>query len=208
MGIGKFFSDAAKLLVMGVGVSDSGTIPRKLDLAKIATGEDWRLTNCSASVVEFKGKEAVQFDARQGEGWAMYDGLELPAGKIDISIAAIRQQVGLVIRARSESEREIVIFEIDADAKTDRPALTVRFGQQSTVVEVPPRLVDEWLTARVVVARDFTAVFLNNSNTPSLKVPTETPDTVGGKIGFWIGDHSQALVADLKYLQSRKRDFE
>ncbi len=211
-GIGKFFSDAAKLLVMGVGVSDAGTIPHKIDLSKIASGTKgsgkWRRLNCSASIVRFKGKEAIRFDPHDGEGWALYDGLDLAAGKVDVAIAAIRQNVGLVIRARSESEREVVTFDVDADTEAGRLMLTVRFGGQHKVVELPPRLIDEWVMARVVVARDFTAVFLNNSNTPSLKVSAQTPDTVGGKIGFRIGDHSQALVADLKYLQSGKRDFE
>ncbi len=201
---------------MGVGISDAGTIPRKIDLAKINSGAgssgSWRLINCSASIVEFKGKEAVHFEAHGGEALALYEGLELSAGKIDVAIAAIPQKVGLVIRASSTDEREVVIFEIDANPETSRLALTVRFGRQSAVVELPSRLIDEWLAARVVMTRDFTAIFLNNSNTPSLKVPTKvparTPDAAGGKIGFWIGDHSQAMVADMKYLQSRKRDFE
>ena len=42
--------------------------------------------------------------------------------------------------------------------------------------------IDEWLAARVVVARDFTAVFLNNSNTPSLKVATQKPDTISVEV--------------------------
>ena len=35
------------------------------------------------------------------------------------AIAAIRQNVGLVIRARSKNEREVVTFEVDADAETE-----------------------------------------------------------------------------------------
>ncbi|MEP7340451.1 MAG: hypothetical protein ABI977_22155 [Acidobacteriota bacterium] len=206
--IGKFFSDAAKLLFMGVGVSDAGTIPRRIDLSKIASADGWRLRNCSASSVEFKGKEAVQFDAREGEGLALYGDFELFIGKIDLAIAAIKQNAGLVIRARSESEYEVVKFEVEADSEAQRLKLTVRFDGQSAAIELSPRLIDEWLAVRVVLAQTFTAVFLNNSNTPSLKVPARTSSTSGGMIGFWIGDQSQALVADLKYIQSKKRDFE
>jgi len=209
MGIGKFFSDAAKLLIMGVGVSDAGTIPRRVDLSGIAASAgNWRVLNCSASNVTFKGKDAVHFSAREGEGLALYEGLKMGSGKVDLAIAGVGQTVGLMIRAASEREYEVVQFDVDADGAAQRLNLTVRFGGSSTTVELSPRLIDEWLTARVVLARDFTAVFLNNSNTPSLKVPASAPYTSGGMIGFWIGDRSQALVADLKYIQSRKRDFE
>src|SRR5262252_683882 len=103
MGIGKFFSDAAKLLFMGVGISDAGTIPRRVDLSKIAAGahgsESWQSRNCSATSVEFKGKEAVRLKAHGGDGLALYEGLELTAGKVDLAVAGITQNVGLVIRA-------------------------------------------------------------------------------------------------------------
>jgi hypothetical protein len=208
-GIGKFFSDAAKLLIMGVGISDAGTIPRKIDLSGIAAGVGaWRVLNCSASNVTFKGKDAVHFSAREGEGWALYEGLNLATGKVDLAIAGIGQKFGLVIRAASEREYEVVQFDVDADSAAQRLNLTVRFGGQSTTVELSPRLIDEWLMARVVLARDFTAVFLSNSNTPSLKVSAPAPYVAGGMIGLWISDRSQALVADLKYIQPRKRDFE
>jgi hypothetical protein len=208
MGISKFFSDAAKLLFMGVGISDAGTIPRKIDLSGIAASAgNWRVLNCSASNVTFKGKDAVHFSAREGEGLAVYEGLNLATGKVDLAIAGVGQHVGLVIRAASEREYEVVQFDVDADGAAQRLRLTVRYGGQSTTVELSPRLIDEWLTARVVLARDFTAVFLSNSNTPSLKVSASAPYTSDGMVGLWIGDRSQAMVADLKYIQSRKRDF-
>lgn len=216
MGIGKFFSGAAKLLFMGVGVSDAGTIPRRIDLSKIASGDGWRLRNCSASSVEFKGKDAVQFNSGENEGLALYEDLELFNGKIDLAIAAITQNAGqntgqnagLMIRARSESEYEVVKFEVEADSEAQQLKLTVRFDGQSAAVKLSPRLIDEWLVIRVVLAQTFTAVFLNNSNTPCLKVAAQTPYATGGRIGLWIGSRSQALVADLKYIQSKKRDFE
>lgn len=216
MGIGKFFSNAANLLFLGVGISDAGTIPRKIDLSKIGEAQNWRLLNCSASPVVFKGKEAVRLNAKDGEGLALYEGLELSAGKVDLSIAGISQNIGLVVRARSEQAYEVIKFEVDADNAAQRLALTLRLGDQHTVVELSPRLIDEWLTARVVLAREFTAVFLNNSNTPSLKVSVrgfsnadgDSSTASNGKIGFQIGNQAQALVADLKYIQTKKRDFE
>lgn len=208
MGIGKFFSDAAKLLFMGVGISDSGTIPRRIDLSTIASSDQWRLVNCSTSIVEFKAKEAVWLTATGGNGLALYEGLDLSAGKIDLMFVGRTQSVGVAVRAQSEKSYEIVSFNFEADSEAGRLKLVVRFDSQSAVVELPPRLIDEWIAVRVVLATTFTAVFLNNSNVPCLKVGANQPYTSGGLIGLWIGDGSQSLVADLKYLQSKKRDFE
>jgi len=208
MGIGKYFSDAAKLLFMGVGISDAGTIPRKIDLSEINSDNGWRLLNCSASSREFKGREAVQLEPHAGEGLALYESLELPVGKVDLAIAGVSQLFGLIIHAQNERKYEVVKFEIAADNATQRLTMALRFGGQSTIVELSPNLIDEWLTARVVLERQFTAIFLNNNNTPSLKVPVQTSGTPDGKIGFWVGNQSHALVADLKYIQTRRRDFE
>ena len=220
MGIGKFFSEAGKLLIMGVGISDSGTIPRKIDLSKIVSPpvvsaqdsaqnpERWRLKNCSASIVEFKGKEAAWLTAPDNDGLAFYDGLELSAGKIDLLLVARTQSVGVVVRAHHERGYEIVSFDFTADSEAGRLTLAVNFDSQRAIVELPARLIDEWVAVRIVLAQTFTAVFLNHSNVPCLKVEAKQPYVSGGGIGLWIGAGSQALVADLKYLQSKKRDFE
>jgi hypothetical protein len=204
MGIGKIFSDAAKLLMMGVGISDAGTIPRKVDLWKIASGGEWQLSHCSASNVNYKAKEAVRLAASGGEGLALYNALELFNCKIDLSIAATRQNVGLVVRAKDESNFETVSFGVGVEPLR----LQLQFDSKSVMVELPSHLLGEWIPVRVVLARQFTAVFVNGSNTPSLKVAA-TPDYAsGGRIGFRIEGDTEALVADLKYIQSKKRDFE
>ncbi len=202
MGIGKIFSDAAKLLMMGIGVSDAGTMPRKIDLWQMAAGGEWRLWNCAASNVNYKGKEAVQLTANGGNGLALYDGLEFFNCKIDLSLAAINQQVGLVVRARSESDFDTVFFRVDAEALR----LTLSFGSNSATVELPSHLLGEWIPLRVVLNRQFTAVFVSGNNMPGLKVQASPEYTVGGRIGFQL--EAEALIADLRYIQSKKRDFE
>jgi hypothetical protein len=209
-GIRKTLTDLSKLLFLGVGISDPGTIPRKIDLWKIAAAEGWKLFNRSVSNLHYKGREAVRFDAGEGEGLALYSDLELSSGKVDLSIAGIRQRAGLIIRAKSETDFEVVCFDVVPESKNGLPGvrLSIQFNSTSAMVELPAHFLDEWISIRVVLEPQFTAVFVNGSNMPSLKVPAAQKQLPGGKIGLWNGSNSEALVADLKYIQSRKKDFE
>ncbi|MDX2039922.1 MAG: hypothetical protein SF097_01680 [Acidobacteriota bacterium] len=213
-GIKKLFADAAKLLYLGVGISDPGTIPRKVDLWKIAAGTNWRCFNLTASNLHHKGKEAVRLEASGGnasssgnsKSLALFEAVELPVAKFDLSIAAINQTAGLVIRATDQTQCEVVSFDVVANASS--PKLTIRYGSSSAEVALPSHLVDEWINVRVVVDALFTAVFINGKNMPDLKVPSDANTGTGNFIGLWASGNSPALVADLKYIQTRKRDFE
>ncbi|HMZ21813.1 MAG TPA: hypothetical protein PLD20_28030, partial [Blastocatellia bacterium] len=76
----------------------------------------------------------------------------------------------------------------------------------NATVELPSHLLGEWIPLRVVLNRQFTAVFVSGNNMPSLKVSASPEYTTGGRIGFQV--EAEALIADLKYIQSKKRDFE
>lgn len=214
MSIRKILSDAAKLLYLGVGISDPGTIPRKIDLWKVTTGEGWRLVNCFAHKLNHKGREAVRFDSREGEGLALYEELELSFCKIDLSIAAINQTAGLVFAARGEKLYRLVKFDIQTADQNGQPQLKliIGAGDKRAELELPSHLIEEWISIRIVVDPNFTAVFVNGNNMPCLKIPADESDQSesqsSGKIGLWVASHSEALVADLKYIQTRKRDFE
>ena len=69
-GLKKLFADVGKLLYWGVGISDPGTIPRKVDLWKIAANGGWKVWNLSASNLNHKGKEAVRLQTSEGDGLA------------------------------------------------------------------------------------------------------------------------------------------
>jgi len=209
-GIGKFFSDAARLLYLGVGISDPGTIPRKIDLWKIASGENWKLFNCSAAKLHYKGKEAVNLKAGEGGGLVLYNALELSFCKIDLSIAAINQSVGVIFHAESETGYDRVLLSVQARTEAGRQGLRliVDAGSKTSEVELPAHLLEEWIAVRIVVDPNFTAVFVSGNNMPCLKVPAVKTAKLDGKIGLSAPGNSEALVADLKYIQTRKRDFE
>ena len=203
-GIKKLFADAAKLLYLGVGISDPGTIPRKIDLWQIAEGNGWQVRNLSISNLNYKGKEAVRLAANGRDGLALLEGLELDECKLDLSIAVVNQSFGLLVRAKNENSFDVVSFAVDAAAGK----LAMSLGERSAEVELPQHLLGEWVGVRVVVAQQFTAVFVAGNNMPSLKVATNGQTANGEIIGFKVGSGSEALVADLKYIQTRKRDFE
>ncbi len=213
-GFKKLFADAARLLYLGVGISDPGTIPRKIDLWKIATGEGWKLLNRSASGLHYKGKEAVRFDSREGDGLALYEELELSFCKIDLSVAAINQTVGLVFAAKSEKSYRLIAFEIRTTDAFGQSQLKLIVGanEKRAELELPSHLLEEWISIRIVIDPNFTAVFINGDNMPCLKIPAsesnQSESQPNGKIGLWVAGNSEALFADLKYIQTRKRDFE
>ena len=204
MSVRQFLSQAAKLLYLGVGISDPGTIPRKIDLWQIAEGNGWQVRNLSTSNLNYKGKEAVRLAANGRDGLALLEGLELDECKLDLSIAVVNQSFGLLVRAKNENSFDVVSFAVDAAAGK----LAMSLGERSAEVELPQHLLGEWVGVRVVVAQQFTAVFVAGNNMPSLKVATNGQTANGEIIGFKVGSGSEAVVADLKYIQTRKRDFE
>lgn len=204
MSVRQFLSQAAKLLYLGVGISDPGTIPRKIDLWQIAEGNGWQVRNLSISNLNYKGKEAVRLTANGCDGLALLEGLELDECKLDLSIAVVNQSFGLLVRAKNENSFDVVSFAVDAAAGK----LAMSLGERSAEVELPQHLLGEWVGVRIVVAQQFTAVFVAGNNMPSLKVATNGQTANGEIIGFKVGDGSEALVTDLKYIQTRKRDFE
>lgn len=203
-GFRKLISEAAKLFYLGVGISDPGTIPRKVDLWKISSGESWRVRNRTATNLQYKGKEAVRFEAQPGEGLAIYDAIEFFGAKVDINLAGINQHVGLIVRAKDEVHYEVVTFQVQSEPQALH--LTIGFGEAKERVVLPADLAGEWISVRVVLAQLYTAVFLNNQNVPTLKVSANPPYAEGGWVGFWMADGSEALLADLKYIQTRKKN--
>lgn len=204
-GLKKLFADVGKLLYWGVGISDPGTIPRKVDLWKMTANDGWKVVNLSASNLSHKGKEAVRLHTDDGDGLALLERLQLSECKLDLSLAAVAQQLGLIVRAEDEIQYDLISFQVDAGAAT--LGLEIRFGSTVANVELPNYLLGEWIGVRIVVAPQFTAVFVDGSNMPSLKVPVGSQTSKGELIGFWLSKNSEALVADLKYIQTKKRDL-
>src|SRR5215470_7284626 len=127
----QFFSDLFAILFMGIGISTTRTKQKKLDLRKLVpnTGrrsgesrdpeEKWILVNRDASSVEYRNQQSVRFDSRLGAGLAWVEGLRFSVGKIDLNIAAVKQDVGIAFHVRNEREFEAVCFHIGNEARDE-----------------------------------------------------------------------------------------
>ncbi len=56
----------------------------------------------------------------------------------------------------------------------------------------------DWFHARIEVKNNRIKVFVNQSSTACLDVPTLYPGGKNGKIGFWVGNNSNGDFANLK----------
>ena len=95
------FRDAKRLFFLSIGISNSGGRRRRPDLRRVVTGQEWQVENCAASIVDHEGKYALQLAAGRGEGIVWWLPHQFTTGKIDLRIAAIEQQVGLILRPAS-----------------------------------------------------------------------------------------------------------
>src|SRR5215471_203285 len=127
----QFFSDLSALLFMSIGISTTRTKQKKFDLRKLISNsnrssgasrgreETWILVNRAASSVEYESRQSVMFDSRPGTGLAWVEGLRFSVGKIDLSIAAAPQDVGIAFHIRNEKEFEAICFHIGNEARDE-----------------------------------------------------------------------------------------
>lgn len=209
----RFLSDLSTMFFMGVGISTTRTKQRKLDLRKLVSGNGWRLINRDAANVEYKGQQAVRLDSRPDAGLAWIEGLRFSVGKIDLDIAAVKQDAGIAFRIQHEREFEAICFHVGEEAQSegetqgvDVSYFSTRSGQTAsrrTRFDLPYSRSGEWFKVRVSISREVIAVFINGSNVPTLRVDNSAGGETYGSVGLWVGAGSAALVADLRIQEAR-----
>jgi hypothetical protein len=214
----RFLSDLSAMFFLGVGVSTARTKERRLDLRNLlagaqGSGERWSLINRAASNVEYKGQRAARFDSRPGEGLAWVEGLRFSIGKIDLSVAAIEQDVGVAFHVQSEREFKAICFHVGEEARneTERQRVIVRyFSSRSDRDAVREAQFDlsysqsgEWFRTRISISKDVIAVFINGANVPCLRVDNSEGLGIFGSVGLWVGAGSAALVTDFRIHEVR-----
>ena len=127
----QFFSDLFAIFFMGVGISTTRTKQKKLDMRKMVfseghgsgasrgAGERWTLVDRAASSVEYRNQQAVRLDSRPGAGLAWAEALRFSVGKIDLNIAAVKQDVGIAFHVRNDREFEAVCFHVGNEAQDE-----------------------------------------------------------------------------------------
>ena len=214
----QFFSDVAAIFLLGIGISTTRTKQRKLDLQKLVSnagrgpGERWILVNRAASSVEYANRQAVMFDSRPGKALAWVEGLRFSTGKIDLSVAATPQSVGIAFHVRNEREFEAVCFHIGDVARdeSERQRVVIqyistypdRYASHEAQLDLPYSRSGDWFKSRISISKQVVAVFIDGDNLPILSVDAsgdgEVYGSAGGSVGLWIGPGSPALVSDFR----------
>ncbi len=214
----QFFSDLSAIFLMGIGISTTRTTQKKLNLRELVSNhnrnsgesrgseERWILVNRAASNVEYENRQAVMFDSRSGKGLAWVEGLRFSTGKIDLSIAAVEQDVGIAFHIRNEREFEAVCFHIGNEARDEAESQRVVIQYFSTYpdrneshearFDLPYSRSGEWFKVRISISKEIIAVFIGGDNLPTLSVDASEGGEGYGSVGLWIGPGSSALVTD------------
>jgi len=221
----QFFSDLSAIFFMGVGISTTRTKQKKLDMRKLVSNEDrgseesrgagerWILVNRAASSVEYRNRQAVRFDSRSDAGLAWVEGLRFSVGKIDLNVAAVKQDVGIAFHVQNGREYEAICFHVGNEAQDEGASQRVVVQYLSTgpdrntnheaQFDLPNDQSGEWFKVRISISKEVIAVFISGGNIPTLSVDASGGGEVYGSVGLWIGPGSSALVTDFRIHEVR-----
>jgi len=207
------------LTVMLVG-TPVGAVTQQVirpDLAGIASGDGWTLSNRGA-VTETDGtRTIVTFDGRPGDGAAWLDGFEFGNGTIEVSIRGKNNPgmsfVGVAFRGVDDETYDAIYFRpfnfvADNDLSQSHMVQYVsqpdntwsRLREEHTGVYenslIAPPNPDAFFRARIVISKPEIRVYVEDDTQPSLVV-NEISDRHGGRIGLWMGNNSDGSFAEL-----------
>ena len=201
-------SEALRLFFLGVGISTYGAKRFRPDLARVSDpGSGWQFDNCKARPVEHEGRPGLRLTSVAGDGLASPSSRIFSTGKIDLSLAVVTQQAGLLLQPLNQEGGLLIRLaliatgsglEVEAafDART-QPAL-------STIARVDLkgyRL--NHLPIRVVLTRETVALYINHSHLPSLK---ESRERVGIppqiRTGLWCKSGVDATFTGWKIVET------
>lgn len=185
------------------------------ELSKINDGKTWKIFNRSIEIGTNENQNTVNFDARQGDGIAIFQDLEFENGTIEFDVKGkdVLQQsfVGVAFHIQNDSTFNAVYFRPFNFKKPERTSHSVQYishpkftwqklrsefsGQfEKTVKPVPNP--DEFFHARIEVQWPTVKVFVENSDIPSLEVKMLSTFKKG-KIGLWVGYGSDGTFKNL-----------
>lgn len=193
------------------------------DVTKIPEGKGWKVSGRKVTAVTDEKHKAVQFDEAAGQGFAWLEGVEFENGVIEFDVRGKdelqKSFVGVAFRGLDDTNQDVVYFRpfnfkaenqvrrIHAVQYVSHPTFTwkklreERNGQYEKAIfpkpEMPAPDPNGWFHARIVVAKPKISVYVNDSKEPSLTVD-ELSDRKGGKVGFWVGEGSGGMFANLK----------
>jgi hypothetical protein len=205
--------------LMSVAVPARAQSIDTLPLTSVGTDPRWNVVGRTTSIVDIKGKRALEVSEAQGMGVVWLDGYDFANGVIELDILGRSRPVqgsfvGIAFHLVDGQTHEAVYFRpfnfqaADSAAhshavqyvsepqwpwyklRSERPGL-----YEQAVVPEPDG--DEWFHVRVVVERSKIEVFVNGAAEPCLVVEELSPRT-HGSVGVWVGNGSGGYFANLR----------
>jgi len=185
------------------------------ELSKINDDKTWKIFNRAVKTGKDKNQITTVFDAREGEGLAIYQDLEFENGTIEFDVNGkdVLQQsfVGVAFHIQNDSTYNAVYFRPFNFKKPERTSHSVQYIShpkftwqklrsefpeqfEKTVTPVPNP--DEFFHARIEVKWPLVKVFVENADNPSLEVKMLSTFKKG-KIGLWVGHGSDGTFKNL-----------
>jgi hypothetical protein len=198
--------------------------PENLNLSAVGRDPRWKVAGRTTSMVDVKGKHALELSEGPAIGVVWLDGYDFGNGVIEVDILGRSQPVqgsfvGVAFRVVDAQTHDAVYFRPFnfRAADSTRHAHAVQYVSQpqwtwqrlrtehpgtyeQAVVPEPDG--DEWFHVRVVVERPKVSVFVNDRTEPSLVV-SELSDRSRGSIGLWVGEGSPGHFANLRVTRRR-----
>ena len=221
-------SKGAYLLVMLMAFSaqfciaqESAIVP---DLAKIVEGENWKVANREAEIVEEEDRLSVHFEGRPGNGIVWLKDIEFTHGTIEADIKGRdvegKSFVGIAFRGVDENTQDAVYFRpfnfmsddpvrrdhcVQYVSHPDYPWYRLR-EEHPEEYENPIHLTPDpnsFFHAKIIIEESGISVYVNDAKEPCLVVE-ELTDRSGGWVGFYMGHESAGTFANLKITPSGK----
>ncbi len=190
-----------------------------LDLTAVGQDPRWHVAGRTASVVEVKGKRALELSGAPGNGLVWLEGYDLRNGTIDLDVLGRSRPVqgsfvGLAFRVVDGQTHDAVYFrpfnfrapdsvarahavQYVSDPRWPWDVLRAQHpGAYERALEPAPDG-DEWLHVRVVIERPRVSVYVNGAAAPALVVD-ELSERTGGSVGVWVGNGSGGDFANLR----------
>jgi hypothetical protein len=210
------------LLRVVIQLPNGGQMIREMTTAPWPTRQQlpgYEVYNRTISQQTEAGKPFVRLSEGGGAGLAWLTGKSFTEGTIEVDIRGRdefqRSFVGVAFHGVDERTYESVYFRPFNFQATDpvrkihavQYVFEPQFGFQQlrdtrkdefeAAILPPTVLPTDWFHARLVVKGGRIRVFVNDSLTPALDVPTLNPNPLGTKVGLMVGNNSNGDFANL-----------
>jgi hypothetical protein len=185
------------------------------DLSKINDNKTWKLFNRNVSTSGVGKEISVSFDAKEGDGLAVFQNLEFENGVIEFDVKGkdVLQKsfLGMAFHIQDENTFNAIYFRPFNFEKPERAGHSVQyichpeftwnklrndFPEQFENPVTPIPNPNEFFHTIIVINWPIVKVFVQDSTLPSLEVTIKS-ELKKGKIGFWVGNGSDGTFKNL-----------